>query len=68
MTRTWPRAALAAALLTTMIANSAQGRVPEPLYQKLKQIGQVLVMFSLSYGCGLRGSPSPFRAGSSAAP
>ena len=42
MTRTWPRAALAAALLTTMIANSAQGRVPEPLYQKLKQIGQVV--------------------------
>ena len=42
MTMKWASAATAAALLTTLLANSAQGRVPEPVYQQLKKMGQVV--------------------------
>ena len=42
MTRTWLHAAAAAALLTTTISGAAQGRVPEPMYQQLKKMGQVV--------------------------
>lgn len=42
MTRTWLGAAAAAALLTNVISTSAQGQVPEPIYQQLKAIGQVV--------------------------
>ena len=42
MTRTWPRAAAAAALLTSVILSSAQAQVPEPVYQQLKAMGQVV--------------------------
>ena len=42
MTRTWLHAAAVAALLTNAIAGSAQAQVPDPLYAKLKAIGQVV--------------------------
>ena len=42
MTRTWPHAAAAAALLTGAIAGSAPAQVPEPVYQQLKAMGQVV--------------------------
>ena len=42
MTRIWLHAAAAAALLTTTISGAAQGRVPEPMYQQLKKMGQVV--------------------------
>ena len=42
MTRTWPRAVIAAALLTSGIFSSAHAQAPEPVYQQLKAIGQVV--------------------------
>ena len=42
MTRNWLRAGATAALLTAMISNSAQGQVPEPMYQQLKKMGQIV--------------------------
>jgi len=42
MTRTWLHAAAAAALLASTIVASAQGAVPEPMYQQLKAMGQVV--------------------------
>ncbi len=42
MTKAWPRAIAGAALLATFGTAFAQAQVPEPLYQKLKAIGQVV--------------------------
>ena len=39
---TWARAAAVAASATALLANSAQGQVPEPMYQQLKAMGQVV--------------------------
>ena len=42
MIRTWLSAAAVAALLTSAISDSAQARVPDPVYEQLKKIGQVV--------------------------
>ena len=42
MTRAWVHAAAAAALLTTTIGNPVQARVPDPVYEKLKAMGQIV--------------------------
>ncbi len=42
MTRHWPRAITAAAFLAAQASSFAAAEVPEPLYQQLKAIGQVV--------------------------
>ena len=42
MTRHWPRTIAAAAFLAAQIGSFASAEVPEPLYQQLKAIGQVV--------------------------
>src|ERR1700761_2998360 len=42
MTRHWPRTIAAAAFLAAQVGSFAAAEVPEPLYQQLKAIGQVV--------------------------
>jgi triacylglycerol lipase len=42
MTEAWPRAIAAAALLATFSSGLARAETPEPIYQQLKAIGQVV--------------------------
>jgi triacylglycerol lipase len=42
MTQAWPRAVAAAALMASLSSGLARAQVPEPIYQQLKAIGQVV--------------------------